>query len=1098
MKKNMNHLCFVWSKHRKKLLIMRNTLLILLISVFQVIAGNSYSQTATLNLEMKNATIRQILERIEEESNFYFLYNEELVDVNRKVSISVKDENIEEVLSHLFDETEVKASINGRHIVLTPAETITGQQKRSISGTVKNQAGEPLPGVTIRVKGTNSGTISDVNGSFTLSNVSPDAILQFSFVGMKNQDMNVEGKSTVTVIMEEGMFGLEEVVAIGYGTMKKSDLTGSVAQVKAKDLSERPATNLADKMQGKAAGIDITQSSGLPGATPTIRIRGNRSILASNNPLFVVDGIPLSGGINSINPSDIESIEILKDAASAAIYGSRGANGVILVTTKRGKSGKTDVSYQGYYGVTRITRMVDMMNGEEFAEMRRESYRAIDAYTSDEYIFDPWEIDNLNNGIEYDYPDMILSDGYKTDHKLGITGGNEKTQYAMSFGYYDEQGVIENNWYTRYSFRINLDHMVNNWLKVGTSTTMSRQLRDIGSESTLKMALRNSPIGNAYDPETGEPQFYPTTDGVLTNPLFEAKPENYTDETKFNNIFSTFYSEISFTRDLKYRVNFGVNINDTRQGRFVGSYTDNGKGVASAYTNNSEGFTYTLENILTYNKIISQVHKFNVTLMQSIEKSRSETYTAEITGLPYETASFYNLESGEVIDGVSSQLNIYSLASFMGRVNYDLNNKYLLQASIRADGSSRLAEGHKWDYFPSVALGWRLSNEPFMENVGWLSFLKIRSSYGVTGNTAISPYKTQGLLAGPTPYSWDETSAFGYALSSIPNYDLKWERTATVDAGLDFGLWKGRLSGNLDFYRANTTDLLMNRSIPITSGYTSVTENVGSTRNTGFEVTLSGDIVRNPNGFNWSVDLNWFTNKEEIVELYNEKLDDVGNGWFIGEPISVYYDYEKEGIWQTSEADLAASYGFVPGEIKVKDQDDGSGSGDGVINADDRVIIGSPVPDWSMGITNRMEYKGFDLSFFIYTRYGSTIYSRFHSYYNTLFGRYNNLDVDYWTPDNPTNAYPRPNQNQESPRYNGSLCYFDGTFVKLRNVTLGYTLPKRLIRGLDISNLRIYVTADNPLMITKYEGYDPEDDNGYLDSYVPSNKAIIFGVNVNF
>jgi TonB-linked SusC/RagA family outer membrane protein len=978
--------------------------------------------------------------------------------------------------------------------ILAISQLTVFAQNKEVSGTVTGADNVPLPGVTVVVQGTTVGVITDLDGKFQFPIPEDSKTLVFSYIGMKSQKIEIKNQLTFNVILDADMVGLDEVVVVGYGTQKKSDLTGSIVSVKAEDLKERPGTSMVEKMQGKASGVDITQSSGQPGSTPTVTVRGRRSFSATNDPLYVVDGIPLEGGINDINPNDIISIEILKDAASCAIYGSRGANGVIIVSTQRGNSsGRSSVSYNSYYGVTQVGRMVDVFDGEEFAEYRREAYRATDSYTNDETLFDAVQLENLENGLWYNYPDMIFNSGYKTDHQLSFSGGNKKTQFALSAGYFDEQGTIKNMDYTRYTSRINLDHQVSDWLKVGTSTTLSRSIQNVGTTNAISSALRNSPLGECYDLETGELVFFPTSDGLLANPLFDTDPDNYTDEYKVNRVFSALYGEANFLKYFKYRLNVGVDSREQRRGRFRSTYTGAVLGGnADALFQQTSKFTTTVENILTYTRNINDKHQFDFTVMQSIQDYTQEYYSGEVSDLPYETQMWYNMDTGSTVEGVGSQLEEWQLASFMGRLNYDYNGKYLVQATLRADGSSRLSDDNKWGYFPSAAIGWRIINEPWMQDISWLANLKLRTSYGVTGNTAIDAYATMGALS-QTDYAWDETAAYGYALNDIPNPDLKWESTATFDAGIDFGLLEGRISGSLDFYVANTTDLLMERQLPPTSGYTSVIENIGATRNSGVELNLNTIVLDNPDGFNWTVDINWFANKEEIVELYGGKVDDEGNEWFIGEPITVFYDYEKIGIWQSDEEDLADSYGFTAGEIKVKDQD-----GDGVIDSDDRILLGSDVPDWSMGFTSRMDYKNFDFSFFVYTRFGSKIYSNFHQGFNTLFGRYNNLDVDYWTEDNPTNAYPRPNQNQESPRYSSSAAYFDGTFVKVRNITLGYTLPSSWVNSVGIENARIYFTADQPFTFSKYEGYDPEDNDGEITTNVPSNKAFLFGVNVTF
>jgi len=1084
----------------KILLKMKLTLFVILISFFGAMATESYSQTTKLTLDLKNVKVKDALNVIENRSDFFFLYSEKFIDVNREVNIKVQGSAIVNILDKIFAGTDVNYTVKGRQIVLkTPkSNNIIGtsffsQQQKTVSGKVTDSSGASIPGVSVVVKGTTMGTITNFDGNYSLTNIPKNTILQFSFVGMNSQEIAVSNRNNINVILKENIVGIGEVVAVGYGTQKKSDLTGSVSSVKSADLENSPATNMSQKIQGKAAGVDITQSGGQPGSTPTIRIRGHRSFSATNDPLYVVDGIPLEEGINDINPDDIESIEILKDAASCAIYGSRGANGVIIVTTKRGTVGKSTVSYSGYYGVTNVTREVDMMDGEQYAEYKRESRRAVGLYTNDENLFDAVELENLANGISYNYQDIILNSGYKTDNHLSFSGGNEKTQFVFSAGYFKEQGTIKNMDYKRYNMRLNLDHQITNWFKVGTSTTISRSIKNSGTSTAMNSALRNSPLGECYD-EDGEPVFFPTSESLFCNPIFDTESENCTNESKVNRIFASAYVEADFLKHFKYRMNLGVDNSDTRQGIFNGSYSGaNLGGISTASVENTDNYTYTLENILKYSQNFNDKHQIDLTLLQSVQKYQSENYYMSVSDLPYETQKWYNMATANTVNSVTSNLEEWQLASFMGRINYSYDGKYLLQGTLRADGSSRLSPGKKWGYFPSGALGWRITEEPWMKNISWLENFKIRTSYGQTGNTAIDPYETTGILS-QTDYVWGDTAAFGYSLSNLANSDLKWETTSTFDAGIDFGFLKGRISGSVDFYRANTKDLLMNRQLPATSGFLSTLENVGSTRNSGVEVNLNAVAIDSSKGFKWTIDVNWYHNKEQIIELYNGTEDDIGNNWFIGHPISVFYDYEKIGIWQTSEATEADSYGFEVGEIKVKDQ-----NGDGIINSDDRIIIGSTVPKWSGGITNEIEYKGFDLSCFVYVRYGSTIYSSFHKDNNELYGRYNNLDVNYWTTTNPTNDNPQPNMNHYAPRYASSAAYFKGTFMKIKNITLGYNLSNSVIRSKGISKIRIYMTADQPFMFTKFQGFDPESSTGTINnSYSPSNKSIIFGLNINF
>ncbi len=628
-------------------------------------------------------------------------------------------------------------------------------------------------------------------------------------------------------------------------------------------------------------------------------------------------------------------------------------------------------------------------------------------------------------------------------------------------------------------------------------------------------ALANNPLGIPYDAE-GNLRFLPTNDGIRINPLSELVPNAFVDERRAIRLFAPVYLEAAITDGLKYKVNFGPDIRLERRGFFAASETNvNRGGPPRAGVYQQQRLGYTLENLLTWEKNISDQHEFKVNLLQSIQQLSFEGYSTEVSNLPYESQLFYNLGTAEVKGDLFSRLSDWQLASFMGRINYKLANKYNFQASLRADGSSRLAAGNKWSYFPSLSAGWRISDEAFFQDQDFVQELKLRAGYGLVGNTSIDPYQTFGRLR-RTTYAWDENPAFGYALSEIPNPLLGWETTSEVNIGLDYGLFNGRVFGSLDFFRANTTDLLLNRNLPFTSGYNNILQNTGATRTQGVEFYVAANIINTPGGFKWNASLNAARLSEEITDLAltNEAgnpIDDVGKGWFIGEPIKVFYDYEKEGIYQLDEVDLARDReNKVPGEIKIKDQltdldGDGNFERDGLITPEDRAIIGTDVPDILGGITNSFEFKGLSFRFFFYYRLGHTIRSRFHDSNNTLFARYNNLNVDYWTPTNPTNAYPRPNQNQEFPRNGSSLSYFDGSYVKLRNVNIGYRFPESLTKRIGMSNLRVYASGQNLWFWSKYATFDPEtsdpDNNNSPQigsGTIPSTRLFILGISAQF
>ena len=906
---------------------------------------------------------------------------------------------------------------------------LSDELQSTVTGTVTDENGTPLPGASVVVKGTTTGAVADFDGNYSI-NVASDGVLIFSFVGYAPQEVSVNGRTSINITLQPDASLLDEVVIVGYGTQKRGEVTGAIESISAEQLSIVQVSSTIEAIKGQIAGVDVQATGGRPGQNPTVRIRGRRSISASNDPLYVVDGIPLIDGPESmadINPDDIASMQVLKDAAATAVYGSRGANGVILVSTNRGRVGKTKITYSSRYGITSATRLVDMMNGAEFADLKRESRRigwngAIPADT--EVFLDPVELESLAQGRSTDYQDLVLGDGWQTNHQIGISGGSENTTFSTSIGYFKEQGIISNQDFERFSGRVNVDHKINDIFKVGASFLIAKTEQNWGSNATVQEALSNNPLGVPFDAD-GELLFLPTNDGIRTNPLNELVDGAFIDERKQTRIFAPIYLDINIMEGLKWTTTFGPDIRIGRRGTFAGSLTNTNRGgPGRAGIINVTDFGYTLENLLTYNKALTTRQNLKVTLLQSIQKSRLEGNTGNVTGIPFESQAFYNLGSATQGGVLESGLVEWALASFMGRVNYDFDGKYLFQASLRADGSSRLAPGNQWNYFPGVSAGWRIDQEEFLADTS-ISELKLRASYGEVGNTSVLPYQTAGRL-GSTVYAFGEDPALGFGLSEIPNEDLTWEVSKTLDIGLDYGLFNNRLVGSIDWFRTNTEDLLLERALPTTSGYQLVLQNIGATRTQGLEFSISGGIIDNVgDGFNWDMDLNISGYTEEITELAlkdanGNPIDDTGNNWFIGSPINVFFDYEKIGIYQTSEEALATSAEQkVPGEIKLRDL-----NGDGVITPDDRKILGSDVPDFYGGFNNKFSFKGFDLGIFFVFRQGHTVRSDFHANNNALFGRYNNLDVDYWTIDNPTNAFPRPNENQESPRNGSTLQVF--------------------------------------------------------------------------
>jgi TonB-linked SusC/RagA family outer membrane protein len=1042
------------------------------------------------------------------------------------------------VFSQFLAESKANTVIDANALTVNMVSVAT-----TVKGKITADNGDPLVGASVVVKGTTNGTITDLDGNFSLSVPNEKAILVISFVGYNSQEIVVGSQTEINVKLAESG-ALSEVVVVGYGTQKKSQTTGAISSLNSRQLTEMPVTNVAQAIQGRVAGVDVSQSGSKPGSTPTIRVRGRRSFRASNDPLYVVDGVPLSGtpgfgtpgfgnagattGYEDLNPNDVQSMEILKDATATAIYGARGANGVILITTKRGSlegQKKTTVSYDAYVGQTQALDKIKLFSGPEFAEYIRESRRGIasgstykdangvpvpsgksDAF-ADSKLFEAVEIEGIGLGRTTDYQDMLLKSGMQQSHSLGVQGGNDKTAFYISGSFFQDKGISVGLDYSRMSLRANVDHHINDNIKVGLSMYAMYSLRNGENLNPYSFTIQQNPLARARD-DAGNLIFAQTSDALLTNPLFEIEPGAQIDEAKRYRILNSLYAEFKLMEGLKYRVNFGPDMTIQRNGRFVGSATNALKGGAPiGSVRNQFGFNWVLENIVNYNKAFGK-HNLGLTALHSFQKDNFELGGISAQGIPAETQSFYNLGNASSVLGVGSGLIQRSINSYMGRINYDYADKYLVTATLRRDGASAFGVNTKYGNFPGIALGWNMHNENFLKDVKWLDVLKLRASLGVVGNQAVAPYQTQGLLS-RTAYAWNTTAAFGQRPSTIGNPDLQWEESTTRNVGVDFSFLTGRVNGSLEFYQVNTTDLLLADQLPTSTGFASVTRNVGETQNKGVELTLS-TVNIDRGGFKWTTDFMFTKNNEQILSLYNGAVDDPGNGWFIGKPLSAFFDLKKDGIWQLGEEDKAKSYGSRVGQIKVNDNNgrgaDGklTGTPDGKINADDRVFIGSEIPDWSGGVTSRFTYKGIDLSFILYARMGQTILSGFHRNNNQLAGRYQQIKVDYWTPNNPTNEFPQPNKDQEFPVNNQTLFYFDGSFVKLRNINFGYTLPTSLTKKMGVESFRIFSSIQQPKIWSqyrdKYNGIDPEVNEGATpgNNVTPATKVYTVGVNVKF
>lgn len=983
-----------------------------------------------------------------------------------------------------------------------------------VTGTVIASDGEPLPGASVLIKGTTQGASTDIDGKFRL-NVTDGAsvTLVVKYVGFKTKEVVVNsGQTNVTITLDSDDSVLDEVVVIGYGTIKKRDLTGSVASVKSEDITRVPTHNAAEAIQGKIAGADITRSSGAAGGGTNIVIRGTRTINgAENNPLTIIDGFQ-GGNISDLNPNDIESIEVLKDASSTAIYGALGANGVIIVTTKKGAEGKAKVAYDGYYGINNYM----YPNGrtqDDYINLRREAYRTTGEWSSpadDAFIFSEQngEWDAVQAGQWANWTDLLMQTGTQQSHALSLNGGTDKTKVFASGGIFQEDGMLKNNNYIRYSGRFNVDQKINDWAKAGflTQATYSKLNNRV---DPMGRALTTSPLGVPFD-ENGDVVTFPIpSDRTRISPLADEKNEHIArNNTLRMNTMVNGFLELTPIKGLSFRTNLGTNITSSRIGIYNDAQSLQRADIRTSFASSQTGLDRYLnwDNILTYSREVDD-HSFTLTGITSYIQDDSEYTYADGVGQLLASQLFYGLNSTSTsaVRNINSPFTGSKNMAYAGRLNYSYKGKYLLAASGRYDGSSRLSKGNQWDFFPSVALGWNVSDEAFLKDVRAITNLKLRASYGVSGNYSIRPYGTQSIVNPSTRMSFGNVGAPIYTFAATAgNATLGWEKSATTDIGLDMGLWNGRVSVTADYYKTVTSDILLLRTLPLSSGVTNVYENIGETINKGLELGITSQNVKN-NNFRWTSTLTFSKNKEEISKLIDGKdiisaSDSERNSLLLGKPIRSFYTYKKLGIWQTDEAEEAAKLSFnnvpfQPGDIKLADL-----NGDGVITADaDREYIGSTVPKWVAGLQNTFSYKAFDLNVFAVARYGQTIDAQFLGRYNPA-GTGNGPDIiDYWTPENPTNDFPRPKKGSTLSNYAGyqSLTFIDGSYFKLRNVTLGYTFPGSVAKRLMLNKLRIYATASNVFTIAKSDmvkDYDPE--RGGSESN-PLGRQFVFGINLD-
>jgi TonB-linked SusC/RagA family outer membrane protein len=993
----------------------------------------------------------------------------------------------------------------------------------TVSGKVVDKSNEPLVGVNIIIKGSTTGVVSGSDGTYAINVPSESAVIVASYLGMATREIAVGNQRTINITLEDQGSALDDVVVIGYGTVRKRDLTGSVASVRSGDVSAIPGSDPLKAIQGRVAGMDIVSTSGDPGAEVEILIRGSRSINASNRPLFIIDGIQ-GGSYEDVNPNDIESIEILKDASSTAIYGSQGANGVVLITTKKGVEGKTSVTYDGYYGVNALSKYPSVLTGDAWIQMRKDAY-ATNGITDESVIFSAAELEAISKGQWVNWLDELTQTGTQQRHSVSVRGGNEKTKSFISSSYFKEEGLLRNNTAERFTARVNVDRTIGKWVKTGMYSQLAYRNRDKRQASVMNNAISTLPLGVPYDDE-GNVVLYPIPGQPTTlSPLADNRENMAVSQVKRINTSVKAYVDVAPVEWINFRSSAGGTFEFSRSGAYndATSISQSSTKRSSTSVENSNEQFYTWDNVLNIKKQFD-VHGLTLTALTSYTKKVNEEYSMAAPDQQVASYLFYNIAAADPTQAnLSSEYTGSETMSYAGRLDYNLAGKYLLTASLRADGASQLAEGNKWAYFPSVAAAWRIVDEPFMQSVKQISELKLRASYGITGNAAVDPYATQSSLEPGDKMGFGDIYASTYKYTRLlGNKDLTWETSATVDVGLDFSMFKNRLNLTADFYSTNTKDLLMLRTLPSSSGGDGkdpfqMWQNVGKTSNTGLELTLNTVNIQQPghDGFSWTSALTFSVNKEKIVEMYEGDIivDEVAS-LLVGYPIRSFYGYKVDGIWQTDEASEAARWRYedkevAPGDIKIANIADVDTAPNRIDRTNDWTYLGQASPKWLLGFNNTLTYKGFDLNLYMLVRWGQMIDYDLAGRYDPTGANGQPGNYNYWTPTNPSNDYPAANSQKPLLNYVGyrSLSFIDGSYFKLKTVTLGYTVPENLTSKIGVNKLRVYFTANNLLTITKshlLEDYDPERglpsvtrQGGSTDNYLlPMTRQYVFGINV--
>ena len=1074
-----------------RLRIRKMKLTVLLTFLVMATFGNGFSQV-TLSLHFDKANIKEVLGNIEQKTDYVFLYKDNILDETKQISIDCENAGFEVVLKSVCDQSNVDYEVREKQIILKEKTDIPGNvgqqpQKKTVSGKVKDEKGLSIPGASVVVKGTTTGVITDSEGNYSLNNIPENVTLQFSFVGMKTQEVKVGVQKMVNVVLTEETIGIEEVVAVGYGVQKKSDLTGSVASFNTKTLTEHPQPNIIQNLQGTVAGLNIAiTGSNAEGSSTATSIRGTNSITASNKPLIILDGIPFSGSWSELNPNDIQAIEILKDASSAAIYGARGSNGVILISTKKGKKEQMTVSYDGFISMDEAINIPSLMDGDTFYKYKVEALKAANTAAITPANPEPWmgaitaTEDRMHKaGLSTDWLKLSLRNGFKQQHNTSFRGSVGKSSYYVSLNYTDSKGISLNDKFNRVGFRINFEQELTPWLRFSTNTQFGRYDRS-GKGPEFGKAFLMNPLSEAYD-ANGNLKLSSWEDSSVSyarNPLSAINERNSDVSQKLitNNVFDF---TIPFIKGLTYKLNTGYTSEFNKVQNYQGRDTYEGLNANGILANSSDNSSdWIVENILSYIQKFGK-HSLFLTGLYSAQSTISESNSVNGINFGNDVMYYYQVAKAGILSGNASYTKANHISQML-RVNYGYDGRYLLTLTTRRDGYSAFGENSKFGLFPSIAMGWNVSNEKFYQGSSVSTVLtnfKYRLSLGKNGNEAVSAYVTLPNLSSDNYLSDAKTPLYGYYPSRLASPNLGWETTRSLNTGFDFGLWKDRVHGTFDIYWSNTSDLLLSRTIPSINGTNSLIGNIGKTKNNGLELQISSRNIQNKK-FSWTTDFSFSHYKTQIVDIglfdsAGNPIDDIASNWFIGQPVSVNYDYRITGIWQIANpanptAKQNADFQYsVPGYVKY---DRVSASGD--ITPADKQIIGSRIPDFTAGMNNSFRYGNFSLSVFLNSSYGITARNSLMDV-GSVSWRENQLNKVFWTPENQINTYPKNDLNGSVNPLKAGF-YEKANFLRVQDVSLSYRFPETVTKRIKMQRLEFYLNVNNLATWTSWTGLDPE------------------------